>query len=53
MVFFSDNLDKGWDGTFNGTPCISGAYKYYVEYTGTLDGEDQAKKESGTVTIIR
>lgn len=53
LVYYSENIDQGWDGTYNGTPCPSGAYKYHVEYLGTLDGEDVPKKESGTVTIIR
>jgi gliding motility-associated-like protein len=53
MVFFSEKIEPGWDGTFNGTPCASGAYKWIVEYKGSLDGEIVSKKETGTVTIIR
>lgn len=55
MVYFSKDkeLKEAWDGSFNGTPCLSGAYKYYIEYSGTLGGEDVPKKISGTVTILR
>lgn len=53
MVFYSEDIDKPWDGNFNGTPCLSGVYKYLIEYKGAFDGEDVGKKETGTITIIR
>ena len=53
MVFYSEDIDKPWDGNFNGTPCLSGVYKYLIEYKGDFDGEGVGKKETGTITIIR
>jgi len=57
MVFYSNDLDRiqntGWDGSFNGTKCPSGAYKWIVEYKGMLDDLELVNKNAGTVTIIR
>lgn len=53
MVFYSDDLEKGWDGLFEGTNCPSGAYKWVVEFTGRVGEEEVSGKKNGTVTIIR
>lgn len=53
MIFFSDDIEKGWDGYFNGTVCPSGAYKWVIEYTGFVGDEEISGKRNGSVTIIR
>ncbi|MCQ2271770.1 MAG: choice-of-anchor L domain-containing protein [Bacteroidales bacterium] len=32
MIFYSDNPEVGWDGTFNGKPCPAGVYDYIIHY---------------------
>ncbi len=37
-LFYSDQMDSGWDGTFNNQLCKQDVYLYKVVYTG-LDGK--------------
>lgn len=53
MVFFADDIEKSWDGNFDGTACPSGAYKWVVEFKGFVGEEEMSGKKSGSVTIIR
>ena len=49
-VFHSTDLNKGWDGTFNGEKCDLGVYFYSV-IVAMPDGTQ--KTISGDVTLIR
>lgn len=49
-VFESDDINKGWDGTYKGQPALVDAYGYY--FTGEcLTGEKISLK--GNVTLLR
>ncbi len=50
-IFESDNISKGWDGTYEGKPCQEGVYVYSVNAVGV----DSLKrfKQSGYVSLIR
>jgi len=49
-VFSTSDIDKGWNGTFDGTPQPVGVYVYIVEaYTNT----GSEFKKQGNVTLIR
>ncbi len=50
MIFSSNDLEHGWDGTYNGTPQDIGTYYYYISYVCN-DGNEYQKK--GDVTLIR
>ena len=50
MVFETSDINKGWDGTFNGVPQDIGVYNYIV-IAAHADGSDKTIK--GTVTLIR
>ncbi|QIL38957.1 T9SS type B sorting domain-containing protein [Pedobacter sp. HDW13] len=50
LIFQSDNVANGWDGTFKGVNQPTGVYVYMVEVT-FADGTSTLKK--GTVTLIR
>ncbi len=30
MVFRTDDIEKGWDGTYDGRPCVQGSYVYLI-----------------------
>lgn len=49
-VFYSEDKDSGWDGSFRGQKAMPGVYAYraYVEY---LDGTNKTQK--GNVTLVR
>lgn len=50
LVFKSDHINHGWDGTFRGRPMPSGVYAYHLETT-FING--QSVSASGDVTLIR
>jgi len=50
-VFHSSDINKGWDGTFQGAACDLGTYFYHVKMkVGTLLIE---KEEKGDITLLR
>ena len=55
LVFHSDNIDQGWDGTSGGTVCQPDSYVWIVN-VGFL-GQDIITqgnvKFKGTVTLVR
>ena len=50
LIFRTQNLEDGWDGTFNGVRSPVSAYAYKCTYV-TFDGE--RKTVVGTVTLLR
>lgn len=50
LVFRSDSLNQGWNGTYNGRPMPQGAYVYIIYYT---DKDNLRHTRKGTVTLIR
>ena len=52
FVYSTHDLEQGWDGTHNGTPCPQGAYVWHLHYR-TLDRPDDWNAQIGTVTLLR
>ena len=52
FVYSTHDLEQGWDGTHNGTPCPQGAYVWHLRYR-TLDRPEQWNVQTGTVTLLR
>jgi gliding motility-associated-like protein len=50
LIFTSNNVNKGWDGTFDGNPCQEDVYYYIVDYT---NNDDIVKQLKGNITLIR
>lgn len=50
LLFESTNMDKSWDGTFNGDPVSAGVYVYLISYR---DYRGKYKEVSGHVTVFR
>jgi gliding motility-associated-like protein len=50
LVFSTNILSKGWDGTYKGAPQPAGVYAYYLQMEG-LSGHKLTQK--GTVVLIR
>ena len=52
LMLTCDDASKGWDGTFNGSPCPSGVYVWVVTFE--VQEEKGVKRTArGTVTLIR
>ncbi|MCS6819106.1 MAG: PKD domain-containing protein, partial [Chitinophagales bacterium] len=50
VVFETDNIKEGWDGTFRGQLCSSDVYVWYVKGICT---NDQEVFKKGTITLLR
>ncbi len=50
LLFESQNMFVGWDGTFKGVDCPEGVYSYSIKAIGVDNGKMIRK---GTVTLIR
>lgn len=50
IVFETYDINKGWDGNFNGKPCNPDVFGYFITYKCN-NGKDSFKK--GNVTLIR
>ncbi|MBX2843583.1 MAG: gliding motility-associated C-terminal domain-containing protein [Flammeovirgaceae bacterium] len=50
LLFESRNIEKGWDGTFNGVEAPAGAYTFIVSATNTLENILEKK---GMFLLIR
>ncbi len=49
-VYMSTDLTTGWDGTYQGKPCLSDVYTYVVDY---LTNEDEVKQVKGNITLLK
>lgn len=50
-VFYSDNMTKGWDGTYKGKPQPLGVYAYYLKADGECEPSHDFKK--GLIVLVR
>jgi gliding motility-associated-like protein len=50
LVYSSNDLTKGWDGTFEGAPCQPDVYLFTVEY---YNSENATNQMEGNVTLLR
>jgi gliding motility-associated-like protein len=50
MVFESFDINKGWDGTFNGVRLNSGVYVYIIE---AVCNNDESTVVNGNLTLLR
>lgn len=48
-IFYTEDVNKGWDGTFNNIPQDMNTFFYMIQYT--MDGKDKIMK--GDITLIR
>jgi len=55
LVFETQNLDEGWDGTFNGEECPVGVYAYVAKYTleGNAAKVGETYEKKGSVSLVR
>ena len=50
LLYETNNLSQGWDGTLNGSPAPAGTYVYQINYTNNLG---QTEEVTGTVVLVR
>ena len=49
QVFSTNDINEGWDGTFDGSPCNPGVYVWTLYYED--EGEQLTNK--GSVTLVK
>jgi len=52
QIFETQNIDQGWDGTYQGKPSPYGTYVYKIIYTA-YPNYDESKVETGPVILMR
>jgi len=50
MLFMSEDMEVGWNGTYSGKPCPVDVYVYKIFYR---DHRGQQKTLIGSVTLLR
>jgi gliding motility-associated-like protein len=54
MIFITNDVNEGWDGTINGKPCQVDVYVYKLNYSYNSEfGGKYVKEAVGTVTLYR
>jgi len=53
LIFESNDVDRGWDGSAGGKPAAVGVYVWYADYTGIRSAQSFSQKLSGNVTLVR
>ncbi len=55
LMFETQNLEEGWDGTLNGEKCPVGVYAYVAKYTleGNAAKAGETFEKAGAVSLVR
>ncbi len=54
QIFFSNDINQGWDGTNKGEEKEMGVYVWFIQYdTPDTNGNLESKSQKGNVTLIR
>jgi gliding motility-associated-like protein len=53
LLYTSEVLEDGWDGTYDGTEVMQGMYYYVIYYNIIEEGGNVKKVASGSVKVIR
>jgi len=52
-IYETTDINKGWDGTYKGSPCTLGAYVYHIVYEEFGQQPVENKFVEGTVVLVR
>ncbi len=52
-IYETTDINKGWDGTYKGSPCMLGAYVYRIVYEEFGQQPIESKVVEGTVMLVR
>ena len=52
-IYETTDINRGWDGTYKGSPCMLGAYVYRIVYEEFGQQSIESKVMEGTVMLVR
>jgi gliding motility-associated-like protein len=50
LIYTGDEMDRAWDGTYEGRPCQDGVYTWKIKYTDFMDKQYEIV---GHVSLLR
>ena len=53
MIFETNDINSGWDGTYKGHPCMLGTYVYRIIYEEFGQQPIESKVVEGTIMLVR
>lgn len=53
LVYYSNNKNFRWDGTFEGRYVPQGTYAYRMQFTSSLEPEQGTLEQYGSVTVVK
>ena len=53
LVYQTNDITQGWDGTYKGTACQSGSYVFKVTYNTSTSPLTTSETKMGTVMLVR
>jgi len=53
LIYQTNDISQGWNGTFNGEPCAHGAYVYKIAYSNFAPSNTSSEINMGTVMLVR
>ncbi|NNC85430.1 MAG: T9SS type B sorting domain-containing protein [Bacteroidia bacterium] len=53
LIFETEDINQGWNGTFEGSKVDKGIYVYKISYGGIVDNDKFSRNDAGTFIVIR
>ena len=53
LVYQTNDITQGWDGTYKGTACQRGSYVFKVTYNTSTSPLTTSETKMGTVMLVR
>ena len=53
LLFQTEDINKGWDGSFNGKNCPKGQYVFLIHYEGFANDHPVKHSKRGSFTLLR
>lgn len=53
LVYSTDDITKGWDGTYNNELCVPGVYTWRIQYESKAMKSEGRQVKEGVVTLLR